>query len=43
MLVTPAGIVIEVSEVAPSNAPSPIVVTLAGIVKPSSEAAPANA
>jgi hypothetical protein len=32
MLVTPSGMVIEVSEVVPSNAQLPILVTLAGIV-----------
>jgi hypothetical protein len=43
MVVTLAGIVMEVSEVAPRNALYPMLVTLAGIVMEVREDAPRNA
>ena len=43
MLVTPAGMVMEVREVAPENAQSPMFVTLAGMVMEVREVAEANA
>jgi preprotein translocase subunit YajC len=43
MVVTPAGMVMEVSEVAKENAESPMVVTPAGMVMEVSEVAKENA